>query len=173
MSLKGKKVAILAGKGFEEVELIYPYFRLLEEGAEVEILSRKGGEVPGKHGLPVESHKMIKDANPLDYDCVVIPGGWGPDRLRIHQPALEFVRKAYENGKVIAAICHGPQVLISAGIVKDKRCTGYAAVKDDLINAGAIYLDKPVVRDGNIITSRIPEDLPYFLPEIIKALRGE
>ena len=112
----------------------------------------------------------VAEADPQDFDCLVIPGGWAPDRLRRHAEVLDFVRKLHEKGKIIAAICHGPQVLISAGILKGKKVTCVSAIKDDVINAGAEYEDSPVVRDENIITSRVPRDLPFFCKEIIKAL---
>ena len=106
----------------------------------------------------------------MDRFNFIILGGFAPDRLRIDQTTLNIVKTAYNQGKVIAAVCHGPQVLISAGVIKGKKATSYAAVKDDLINAGADFQDVPVVRDGNIVTSRVPDDLPQFCQEIIKAL---
>ncbi|MEM3479597.1 MAG: type 1 glutamine amidotransferase domain-containing protein [Candidatus Bathyarchaeia archaeon] len=170
MSLKGKKVAVLAGPEYEDLELHYPYLRLIEEGAEVKVLAVKKEVVKGKHGLSIEVDLSMDEANPKDFDCVIIPGGWAPDRLRRDPRVLNFVKSIYEQGKIVAAICHGPQVLISAGILKGKRATCVSAIKDDVINAGAKYEDSPVVRDGNIITSRVPSDLPLFCREIIKAL---
>lgn len=170
MSLKGKKVAVLAGPEYEDLELHYPYLRLIEEGAEVKVLAVKKEAVKGKHGLSIEADLSMDEANPKDFDCVIIPGGWAPDRLRRDPRVLNFVKSIYEQGKIVAAICHGPQVLISAGILKGKRSTCVSAIKDDVINAGAKYEDSPVVRDGNIITSRVPSDLPLFCREIIKAL---
>jgi len=107
---------------------------------------------------------------PEEFDAIVIPGGFSPDHLRVRREVLEFVRRAHEAGKIIAAICHGPQVLISAGLVRGRRVTAYEAIKDDLINAGAIFVDEPAVRDGNIITGRVPDDLPEFCRLIIEAL---
>ena len=170
MVLKGKRVAILAGPDYEDLELHYPYLRLMEEGADVKILAVKKEIVKGKHGLSVEAEISVGEAKPEDFDCLVIPGGWAPDRLRRFAEVLDFVKKLHREGKVIAAICHGPQVLISAGILKGKKVTCVSAIKDDVINAGAEYEDSPVVRDGNIITSRVPRDLPFFCREIIKAL---
>lgn len=170
MALKGKKIAILAGPDYEDLELHYPYLRLIEEGAEVKVLAMKKETVKGKHGLSVKAEMTVAEADPQDFDCLVIPGGWAPDRLRRHAEVLDFVRKLHEKGKIIAAICHGPQVLISAGILKGKKVTCVSAIKDDVINAGAEYEDSPVVRDENIITSRVPRDLPFFCKEIIKAL---
>lgn len=170
MSLKGKRIAILAGPEYEDLELHYPYLRLMEEGAEVKVLAVRKEVVKGKHGLFIEANLAVEEANPEDFDCVIIPGGWAPDRLRRDQKVLNFVKKIYERGGIVAAICHGPQVLISAGILKGKRATCVSAIKDDVINAGAKYEDSPVVRDGNIITSRVPSDLPFFCREIINAL---
>lgn len=170
MSLKGRKVAILAGPDYEDLELHYPYLRLIEEGAEVKVLALNKEVIKGKHGLYIQADQPIREVNPEDFDCVIIPGGWAPDRLRRYPEVLNFVKILNEKGKVIAAICHGPQILISAGILKGRRITCVSAIKDDVINAGAKYEDSPVVRDGNIITSRVPSDLPLFCREIIKAL---
>lgn len=163
-------MAVLAGPEYEDLELHYPYLRLIEEGAEIKVLAAKKEVVKGKHGLSIEADMSMDEANPKDFDCVIIPGGWAPDRLRRDPRVLNFVKSIYEQGKIVAAICHGPQVLISAGILKGKRATCVSAIKDDMINAGAKYEDSPVVRDGNIITSRVPSDLPLFCREIIKAL---
>lgn len=170
MSLKGKKVAILAGPEYEDLELHYPYLRLMEEGAEIKVLAVKKEVVKGKHGLYIEANMSMDEAKPEDFDCVIIPGGWAPDRLRRDPKVLNFVRKIYEQGKIVAAICHGPQVLISANILNGKKVTCVSAIKDDVVNAGAKYENSPVVRDGNIITSRVPSDLSFFCREIIKAL---
>jgi len=188
--LKGKKVLMIVANEFEDIELLYPFVRLSEEGAEVIIAPVKAGHHPrpsdpskpvtGRFGIPVpflvfregERHilKELKDVSVDEVDAVVIPGGFSPDYLRRIPEVLSFVREAYQKGKVIAAICHGPWVLISAGIVKGKRITGVSAIKDDIVNAGAIYEDMPAVRDGNIITARVPDDLPEFCQLIIEAL---
>ena len=170
MSLKGKRIAILAGPEYEDLELHYPYLRLVEERAEVKVLAVRKEVVKGKHGLSVMADLPIGEARSKDFDCVVIPGGWAPDRLRRSTEVLDFVKELHKEGKVIAAICHGPQVLISAGILQGKRITCVSAVKDDVVNAGAEYVDAPVIRDRNIITSRVPGDLPFFCREIIEAL---
>jgi len=170
MSLKGKRIAILAGPEYEDLELHYPYLRLMEEGGEVKVLAVRKEVVKGKHGLSVMADLPIGEARSKDFDCVVIPGGWAPDRLRRSTEVLDFVKEIHKEGKVIAAICHGPQVLISAGILGGKRITCVSAVKDDVVNAGAEYVDAPVIRDGNMITSRVPGDLPFFCREIIEAL---
>lgn len=188
--LKSKKVAIVVANEFEDVELLYPFLRLSEEGAEIIIVPVKKGlhprpavkdkPVTGRYGTPIPLEvfgegvryavRELKQVRPEDFDAVVIPGGFSPDALRTNPEVLEFVKEAYSKGRIIAAICHGPQVLISAGLVKGKRVTGYVAVKDDLINAGATFVDEPAVRDGNIITARVPDDLPEFCQLIIEAL---
>ncbi|MEM0459248.1 MAG: type 1 glutamine amidotransferase domain-containing protein [Thermofilaceae archaeon] len=188
--LKGKRVAFLVAHEFEDVELLYPFVRLSEEGAEVTIIPVKIGlhprpaipdkPVTGRYGTPVPLEvfglgvryvvKNIEEVKPEDFDAIIIPGGFSPDHLRIDERVLSFVRRAHELGKIIAAICHGPQVLISAGLVKGRKVTAYKAVKDDLINAGAVFIDEPAVRDGNIITGRVPDDLPEFCLLIIEAL---
>lgn len=166
-----KKIIIFAEKDYEDLELWYPKLRLTEEGFQVAVAGTGDKNYEGKNGYPVEVDGNIKDYKAKDFDAVVIPGGWAPDRLRRYKEALDFVREMHTAGKVVAAICHAGWVLASAGIVKGKNLTCFAAIKDDMINAGAKYADKEVVVDGNLITSRKPADLPAFCREIIKALR--
>lgn len=188
--LKGKRVVIVVAHEFEDIELLYPILRLSEEGAEVFVVPVEDGlhtrpYIPGKpvtgrfgHTVPIpvmaegKRYKIrkLEDLNPDEVDCVIFPGGFSPDALRCHEKTLEFTRECHKRGKIIAAICHGPQVLISAGLVRGRKVTSYVAVRDDLINAGAEFLDVPAVRDGNIITGRVPDDLPEFCQEIIRAL---
>ncbi len=168
--LHGKKVIIISTHNFEDTELIYPYYRLKEAGAEVKIASLKKETIRGKHGIEVPAELTIKELKPEDYDAVVIPGGWAPDRLRVYKEVLNFVSKMNKKEKLIAAICHGPHVLISAGVVKGRTLTAVIPLLDDLKNAGATVEDKAVVRDKNIITSRFPPDLPDFCREIVKTL---
>lgn len=188
--LRGKRVAILVAYEFEDVELLYPFLRLSEEGAEVTIVPVRvglhprpaipGKPVTGRYGTPIPLEvfgegvryviKELEQARPEDFDAIIIPGGFSPDHLRVDERVLDFVKRASEAGRIIAAICHGPQVLISAGLVKGRRVTAYKAVRDDLINAGATFTDEPAVRDGNIITGRVPDDLPEFCALIIEAL---
>lgn len=168
--LRNKKVVIISTHNFEDTELIYPYYRLKEAEADVKIASLEKGTIHGKHGIQVQAELTIKELNANDYDAVVIPGGWAPDRLRVHKEVLDFVSQMNRKGKLIAAICHGPHVLISAGIVKGRKLTAVRPLWDDLRNAGATVQDKAVVRDKNIITSRFPPDLPAFCKEIIKTL---
>lgn len=171
MKLKGKRVVIFVEKLYNELEFWYPYFRFKEEGAEVKIVAPKMETYIGKYGgLPVKPDLTSKEINPDDFDAVFVPGGYCPDYLRAHKSITDFVKEMYERGNLVASICHGAWVLISAGIVKGKRITSTITIKDDVINAGAEFVDKEVVVDGNIVTSRKPDDLPFMLPEIIKKL---
>jgi protease I len=170
MSLAGNRVALLAEDLYEDPELWYPYYRLLEAGAEVRIVGPDAKTYTSKHGYPVTAEVAARAVSPADFDCVVVPGGFAPDRLRRDRAVLDLVRGVFEKGGLIAAICHAAWVPISAGIMRGKRATCVSAIKDDLINAGATYLDQAVVIDGNLITSRTPADLPAFLPAIIAAL---
>lgn len=149
------------------MELHYPYLRLIEEGATVEVVAAAKDAIVGKHGLQVTPDKTFDEARAQYYDGVILPGGWAPDRLRRDPKAVAFVREIDQRKKLVAAICHGPHILISAGIIKGKRATCFVAIKDDVMNAGADYVDEEVVRDRNLITSRTPRDLPAFCREII------
>ncbi len=170
MSLEGKRVAVLAEDLYEDPELWYPYYRLLEAGAEVQIVGPEAKVYQSKHGYPAKAEVAASDVSADDFDAVVVPGGFASDRLRRYPAVLDLVRGIFEKGGVVAAICHAAWVPISAGIMKGKRATCVSAIKDDLINAGATYLDQEVVVDGNLITSRTPRDLPAFMPPIIAAL---
>jgi len=171
MSLSGKRIAVLAEADYEDLELWYPAIRMREAGAEVVIVGSGSSDAyQGKHGLPVEIDLPIDQVKAEDFDAVIIPGGWAPDRLRRYPAVLAFVKGIDEAGKIVAAICHGGWVPASAGILKGKTMTCVVAIKDDVINAGAKYVDQAVVVDGNLITSRTPADLPDFCSEIIKAL---
>ncbi len=168
--LKGKRVAILLEELYDEFEFWYPKLRLEEEGVEVVVVAPQRKVYHGKKGFPAEADIPIEDANPEEFHGVLIPGGYCPDRLRRYPEVLQFVREIHHRGKLVATICHGGWVLISAGIVKGRTLTGFFAIKDDLVNAGANFVDRPVVRDGNLITSRNPKDLPFYMGEIIKFL---
>ena len=152
------------------MELWYPKIRLIEEGAKVVVAGTGDKTYKGKNGYPLEVDGNIRDYKAKDFDAVIIPGGFAPDKLRSYKEVLDFVREMNKNGKVIAAICHAGWVLASAGIVKGKNVTCVSAIKDDMINASAHYFDKEVIVDKNLITSRKPDDLPAFCREIIKAL---
>jgi len=170
--LRGKRVVILVEDQVNEIEAIYPFLRLQEEGAKVEFAGRGKDSYKGEGGLTVEPVTLnVADLKAADFDAVIVPGGYAPEQLRRDEHVTSFVRGMFEAGKVVASVCHGPQVLISAKILRGKRVTGYGVIKDDVVNAGAQWVDgQPVVRDGNLITSRWPEDMPYFCPAIIKAL---
>jgi len=172
-SLQGKKVAILATDGFEQVELTDPKKNLEEAGAKTEVISIKSGEIKGwdktDWGKSVKVDKTLDQAKATDYDILVLPGGQiNPDKLRIDEKAVAFVKEFAQSGKVVAAICHGPWTLIEADVVKGKTMTSWPSVKTDLKNAGANWVDKEVVVDGNFITSRKPEDIPAFSKAIIE-----
>lgn len=171
MSLSGKKIAELVEDGYEELELWYPYYRLKEEGAEVILAGHDKRMYASKHGYPCEVDSTVSELMPKDFDAVVIPGGVaGPDRMRRHKEILDFVRAMGLDGRVVAAICHAAWVPISAGLVKGRTMTSFFSVRDDCVNAGAKWVDKDVVVDGNLITSRDPDDLPAFCRAIIQAL---
>jgi len=181
---------MIVANEFEDIELLYPILRLSEEGAEIVVVAVQMGfhprpsleakPVTGRFGHPVPVPVMppgrrytmatFGELKAEEIDCILLPGGFSPDYLRRDRNTLDLVRRCHRESKVVAAVCHAPWVLISAGIMAGKRATGLVAVRDDLINAGAEFLDLPAVRDGNIITSRAPNDLPEFCQEIIKAL---
>jgi protease I len=173
MKLKGMKIAILVEDFYNEFELWYPYYRLLEEGAEVKLIGPAAKVYESKHGLPAEADLSAAEVKAGDFQGIIVPGGYAPDKLRRYPKILDLVREIFENGGIVASICHGPWVLISTNIMKGKKTTGFNSIKDDLVNAGAIYLDKEVVVDNNLITSRTPQDLPAFLPAIIAALQNK
>ncbi|GAA3749869.1 type 1 glutamine amidotransferase domain-containing protein [Terriglobus aquaticus] len=175
--LKGKKVAILATDGFEQVELTGPKQNLEEAGATVTVLSVQATpkQIKGwdktDWGESVDVDAQVSEADPQQFDALVLPGGQiNPDKLRIDADAVSFVKRFVETGKPTAAICHGPWTLIEAGVVKGKTMTSWPSVHTDLQNAGANWVDKEVVVDGQFITSRKPEDIPAFSREIIQAL---
>jgi len=164
-------VLILVEEGYEEFELWVPYYRFLEAGLTVEIVGKESGHVyAGKHGITVTATRSFSDVNLKSVCAIVVPGGLAPDKLRLHEEALDLIRQANKEGIVIAAICHAGSVLISAGIVSDRRLTSYRSIRDDLLAANAEWVDEPVVIDGNLITSRTPRDLPQFLPAILGAI---
>jgi len=172
MELQGKRVAILAENNYQEMELWYPYYRMKEAGASVTVVgSGSANEYTSKLGYPVKPDTTADKVSAADFDAVVIPGGYAPDLMRRYPAMVKLVRDAYQQGKVVAAICHAGWMLASAGILKGKTATCVSAIKDDVINAGANYVDRQVVRDGNLITSRLPGDLPAFCREIIAALK--
>lgn len=171
MKVNGKKVVILAEHHYQDLELHYPRLRLIEEGARVIVAGTGGADTyTGKYGYPIKVDADISSVAVDQVDGLVIPGGWAPDRLRLSTPVLALVRHIMEQGKPLACICHGGWVLASAGVLQGRKVTGYKAIKDDLINAGAEYVDRDVVVDKNLITSRTPEDLPVFMKAFIETL---
>lgn len=164
-----KRVAVLIENLFDEKELIYPYFRLLEEGYEVHLVgSEKDQAYHSKSNYSEKSTHSSKEVKAEDYDGVVIPGGFSPDFMRRNEHTINFVKEMDRLGKPIAAICHGPWMLASCCDLKGKKVTSFFAIKDDLIHAGAEYVDAEVVVDGNLITSRTPKDLPAFMKAFIE-----
>jgi protease I len=169
--LAGKRVAVLAENMYEDLELWYPLIRLREAGAEVFVVApTEGATYKSKHGLEVKSDLSAEIAKAKQFDAVVIPGGFAPDYMRRSEAMVRFVKDANDEGKVVAAICHAGSMLVSARVLKGKTVTCYKSIKDDVVNAGGNYVDKAVVRDGQLITSRVPDDLPAFCSEIIAAL---
>jgi protease I len=173
VTLKGSKIAVLAEDNYQELELWYPLLRMREAGAESIVVGTGSAKTfASKHGYPVTVDANAADVSAADFAAVIVPGGYAPDRMRRYPALLKLVRDAHDQGKVVAAICHAGWVLVSAGILKGKKATCFFALKDDLVNAGAIYLDQEVVVDGNLITSRTPDDLPAFCRAIIAALEN-
>ena len=168
----GKRVAILAEQDFEDSELIEPLKAMKEAGVRVMVIgSGSKTSYSGKRGKAnIKVDAVADKVSSEDFDAVIVPGGYAPDKMRMHQSMIDLVRKAFDSGKLIAAICHGPQLLISADIVRGRRVTSWPSVAVDLKNAGAVWIDAPLVRDGNIITSRKPADLPKFNKAILNAL---
>ena len=172
MELTGYRACIFVEQQYQELEVWYPLYRLKEAGCRVDVVGPDSGQTyPSKLGYPAKSDKSIKDVSANDFDLVVIPGGFAPDFLRRNEGILRFVSTMAEQGKVVAAICHGPWVLCSTQALKGKKATCFFAIKDDVMNAGANYVDAEVVRDGNLITSRKPDDLPAFLQTIIQTVK--
>ncbi len=170
MKLKGKRVAVLISDMYQELEYWYPYYRLKEEGAEVVAVGPEAALYKSKLGYPAKATLASDSARAEEFDGVVIPGGFAPDIMRRNAALVDFVKKMTQSGKVVAAICHGPWMLCSAKVLDGKRVTSFIAIRDDVEHAGATWVDEPVVRDWNIITSRVPDDLPAFTREIVAAL---
>jgi protease I len=176
--LKGKKIAILAADMFERVELEEPRKALEDAGAAVEVVSIHDGEIKGfDHFDPASKVKVdrtVDEASPGDYDALLVPGGVGnPDQLRGDENAVSFVRGFHESGKPMAVICHGPWVLVESGIVRGKRVTSWPTLETDIRNAGGEWVDEEVVVDGNLVTSRKPDDLPAFNREMLRRFAQE
>ncbi len=164
------KALIVSADNFEDTELLVPFYRLKEVGVLVDIASIKKGMIKGKHGYEVEAVKTIDEVNPDDYDLLILPGGKAPETVRKNRNAVEIARHFFQKDKPVSAICHGPQILITAGLLKDRHATCYKSVAREMNDSGAIYEDKEVVVDKNLITSRQPSDLPAFMRETMKKL---
>lgn len=167
-----KKILLISADDFEDTELLFPLYRLKEEGFYVDVASMKKGKITGKHGYSVEANKSLKEINPDDYDMLVLPGGKAPSSVRKDSDAIRIANNFFEKGKPVSAICHGPQILVTAGLLKGRHATSYKTVAPEIKEAGAIYEDREVVVDGNLVTSRQPSDLPFFMKETIKKAKS-
>jgi protease I len=165
------KALLISADGFEDSELLVPYYRLLEEGIKVDVASMKKKPIKGKHGYEVAVTKTLTEITPDDYDILLLPGGKAPEAVRKELKAVEIARDFFLKDKPVAAICHGPQTLITAGLLKGRHATCYRTVAEELKASGAIYTDTEVVVDGNLVTSRQPSDLPAFMRETMKKIR--
>ena len=171
MSLKGKRIAVLVDQLYQEMEVWYPYYRLKEAGAEVYLVGAEAGKTyASKMGYPAVAEKSYSELKPEEYDGVIAPGGFAPDYIRRHPAATAFVHEIDKAGKLVAAICHGPWVLCSSRMLQGRKATSFFAIKDDVIHAGAEWVDFEVVVDKNLVTSRKPDDLPAFCIACIDVL---
>lgn len=161
------KALLITAENYDDLEALYPYYRLIEAGFEVDVASFQVGEVLGKKHCKIEANFSVDNIDCSLYDCLVLPGGMAAENLRQNDNVKNIAKYFFEKNLPVASICHGQQILISAGVLKGRKATCYPGIKDDLINAGAYYENKEVVVDGNLVTSRRPEDLPYFMREFI------
>ncbi|HSA78880.1 MAG TPA: type 1 glutamine amidotransferase domain-containing protein [Nitrospirota bacterium] len=165
------KALVISADNFEDTELLVPYYRLQEEGIDVDVASMRKGTIKGKHGYEVAVTKTLSEVNPDEYDILVLPGGKAPEAVRKQQKAVEIVQHFFHKNKPVSAICHGPQTLITAGLLKGRRATCYRTVAEEMKAAGAFYEDREVVVDGNLVTSRQPSDIPAFMRETLKMIK--
>lgn len=170
---KNKRIAIITGDKAEDVEFFYPYYRFQEEGYEVDVITIDGGSFECKHGLGLKDSKTIEDVNPDFYELLYLPGGKAPEKLSDNKDVLKFVRDFAARGKTIAAICHGPQVLAAAGLLKGKKIAAWPGIKDEIEKAGATFCDEALKEDGQFITARKPGDLHRHLSGIFDVLQDE
>jgi protease I len=171
--LRGKRILMYVEDLYEDLELWYPKLRLMEEGIQVSVAGPSAGQVyQGKNGYPCRSDAAIGNMNEDDFDGLVIPGGFMPDKLRRDEKVKALTRAFHDRGKLVAHICHGGWIPISAGIIKGFRCTSTPGIKDDMINAGGLWFDEPLVIDRNQVSSRRPDDLPQFCKGILQVMRG-
>jgi protease I len=171
--LEGKRIVVLLAEGFEDLEFHVPRMRLEEEGADVTVAGLSTDEVAGKHGLRAAAEATVDSIDGETFDAVVVPGGWAPDKLRRYDSVKDLVRKTHDRGAIVGLICHAGLVGISADIVDGGRATGSLGIKDDLVNAGATWVDEPAFRDGNIVWGRVVEDIPDFCRELVGAIAGD
>lgn len=171
MELEGKRIAVLAEDDYNELELWYPLLRMREAGAQADVIGMPGVEVyHSEHGYPVYVDLGAGEVSACDFDAIIVPGGFAPDRMRRHRPMLNLVREINDQGGVVAFICRGAWVPISAGILTGKRVTSLPSIRDDVIHAGGLWENRAAVRDEGLISSREPDDLPEFCRAIISAL---
>lgn len=169
---KNQKVLIITGDNVEDTEFFYPYYRLTEEGYEVDVATENGGSFEGKHGLGLKESRTVDEINAADYALLYLPGGKAPASLRENEEVLEIVRAFQKANKPIAAICHGPQILAAADVIKGKRIAGWPEIQSELEDAGAIFVDEALVIDGQFITARMPGDLHRHLYGVLEYLKG-
>jgi protease I len=170
-TMSPRTVLMLVGPEYEDLEVWYPKLRLEAAGFEVPVAGMGEQMYRGKHGYPCPTNGTVADYSAADLAGVFAPGGWAPDKIRRDRKVLDLVRAVHERGGLVGTICHGPWVLISAGIVKGRRLTSTVGIRDDLVNAGAVWVDEAVVEDGNILSSRTPKDLPEFGEALVDWLR--
>lgn len=171
MKLVGRKAAILVEDIYNEFEVWIPYYRLKEEGIHVTVVgSGTSATYHGKYGIPITVDAEASQVKSEDFDALVIPGGYAPDKMRVHPEMVNLVRDMLAGGKVVASICHGGWMLVSAKVLAGRKATSFVAIRDDMVNAGALWEDSEVVRDGNLITARKPDDLPAFCRTLIQAM---
>lgn len=164
------RALIISADHFEDSELLFPFYRLREEGLEVDVASIARGKINGKHGYEVVADRALRDVDPNEYDLLILPGGKAPTKLRREPAAIAIAQDFMRSNKPVAAICHGPQILITAGVLQGRRATCYHSVAEELQASGALYEDEEVVVDGKLVTSRQPSDLPAFMREIVRLL---
>lgn len=165
------KILFISNDGYDDSELLYPYYRLTEENYDIDVASVEKRIIEGKHFFKIEADKTLNEVDADSYDALLLPGGKAPEKLRLVPEVVNITKQFAKANKPIAAICHGQQILISADVLKGKTATCYPGIRDDLKNAGANYVDDRVVVDGNLVTSRRPEDLPYFMKAFIDTLK--
>lgn len=164
------KALFISADRFEDTELLVPYYRFLEEGIAVDVASLEKGTITGKHGYTVDVTRTLDEVLPDDYDILILPGGKAPEAVRKQKKAVEIAQHFFKKNKPVSAICHGPQTLITAGLLKGRRATSYRSVAQEMKEAGALYEDSEVVVDGNLVTSRQPSDIPAFVRETLKLI---